>query len=102
ARAHKAQALLLAPLPIAAVLAAAAGQDDRLAAGGEQLLEVRGLVEAVEAHLEQVALVGGGEHVGHGQPPRLVGDGYADHARPLAYRGDEGLGRPGLEYPRLN
>ena len=51
--------LLLAAVPVAAVAGPAAAHDDRLRPGGDQLAQVGGHAEAVEADLEQVALPAG-------------------------------------------
>src|SRR5262249_41890550 len=73
------QAFVLISLPVAAVLGAAAAENDRFGFGGEKLADIRRLVETVQTQFNQVTLPAGVEHVGQGQPPRFLRYGNTDH-----------------------
>src|SRR5262249_54005350 len=65
------------------------GHDDRLLLMLQQLGNIGGLLEAVQANFHQVTLGAGIEQIDQREPPRFLCDGDADHG-PL---GAEGVGR---------
>jgi hypothetical protein len=71
--------LLFGPVPVAAVLPAAAAHDDGLGFVRQQLADIRRLAKAIEAHFQQVCLPRGVEHVNKGEAARFLIDGNADH-----------------------